>query len=109
MRLLVITPPLAHSTCSLALRLPTIILLTIGTMIGAIWAGASWGAYWQWDPKEVWALITLLLYCVPLHRGDKELLKTTRQYHIFMLVSYLSVLMTYLGVTYLLGGLHSYG
>ena len=97
------------TTLSRHLLIPAVILLTIGIMIGAIWAGASWGAYWQWDPKEVWALITLLLYCVPLHRGDKGLLKTTRQYHIFMLVSYLSVLMTYLGVTYLLGGLHSYG
>ena len=97
------------TTLSRNLLAPAVVLLCMGIIIGAIWAGSAWGNYWQWDPKEVWALITLLSYCIPLHRNLKGGLKTARQYHIFMLAAYLSVLMTYLGVTYLLGGLHSYG
>lgn len=54
---------------------PAVNLLCIGIIIGAIWAGCAWGNYWQWAPKEVWALITLLLYSIPLHRNDKGALK----------------------------------
>ena len=87
---------------------PAVNLLCIGIIIGAIWAGSALGNCWQWDPKEVWALITLLLYSIPLHRNDKGALKTARHYHIFMLAAYLALLMTYFGVNYFLGEMHAF-
>jgi len=72
------------------------VLLNIGNILGAVWANESWGRYWGWDPKETWTLITILVYAIVLH------LKYTPFY------SYLSVLMTYFGVNFLLSGLHSY-
>ena len=58
---------------STAMLYPAVALLAAGIFIGAIWANVSWGNYWSWDPKEVWALITLLIYAAPLH---ERLLKT---------------------------------
>ncbi|MDE6324017.1 MAG: cytochrome c biogenesis protein CcsA [Paramuribaculum sp.] len=82
---------------------PATCLLTAGIFIGAVWADNSWGRYWGWDPKEVWALITMLVYCYPLH-----LHMSRRKYAVFCVVAFLSVVMTYFGVNYLLGGLHAY-
>lgn len=86
---------------------PATALLTIGIFIGAIWANISWGRYWGWDSKEVWALITMLIYAVPLH-GEIKWIKQPLHVHIYMLLAFLSVLMTYFGVNYFLAGMHSY-
>lgn len=85
-----------------------VLLLAIGIFLGAVWANVSWGRYWGWDPKEVWALITLLVYSVPLHRKSIKLLQNPKYYHLYMLLAFLTVLMTYFGVNYFLGGMHSY-
>ena len=82
---------------------PALALLNFGIFIGAVWANISWGNYWSWDPKETWALITLMVYAVPVHRSFPS-----RMYRLYMIVAFLSILMTYLGVNYFLGGMHSY-
>lgn len=87
---------------------PAVSLLGIGIFIGAIWANVSWGNYWGWDPKEVWALITFMVYAIALHATILPKLNKPSAYHIFMLFAFLTVLMTYFGVNYLLGGMHSY-
>ncbi len=86
---------------------PAVTLLAIGIFIGAIWANVSWGKYWGWDSKEVWALITLLIYAAPLH-SDIKWMKKPLHVHTYMLLAFLSVLMTYFGVNYFLAGMHSY-
>lgn len=86
---------------------PAVALLAIGIFIGAIWANVSWGRYWSWDSKETWALITMLIYSAPLH-ADIKWLRKAQHMHIYMLLAFLSVLMTYFGVNYFLSGMHSY-
>ncbi len=86
---------------------PAVSLLAIGIFIGAIWANVSWGRYWSWDSKETWALITMLIYCAPLH-SDIKWFRTPLNIHIYMLLAFLSVLMTYFGANYFLAGMHSY-
>lgn len=86
---------------------PAVALIAIGIFIGAIWANVSWGRYWSWDSKETWALITMLIYSAPLHAEIKWLRKAQHM-HIYMLLAFLSVLMTYFGVNYFLSGMHSY-
>lgn len=93
---------------SLRLLRPAVCCLTIGIFIGAVWANVSWGRYWGWDPKEVWALITLLLYAAPLHAKSLPAFKKPLLFHVYCVVAFLSVLFTYFGVNYLLGGLHAY-
>ncbi len=83
-------------------------LLTIGTFLGGIWANESWGRYWGWDPKETWALVTILVYTFIAHMGYTPGLKTDYNYALFTLVGFSSVIMTYFGVNYYLSGLHSY-
>ena len=87
---------------------PAVFLLAGGIFLGAVWANVSWGKYWSWDPKEVWALITLLVYAVPLHRTTFLAPHRPVAYHLYMLIAFFSVLMTYFGVNYFLGGMHSY-
>lgn len=87
---------------------PAVFLLAGGIFLGAGWANVSWGKYWSWDPKEVWALITLLVYAVPLHRTTFFAPHRPVAYHLYMLIAFFSVLMTYFGVNYFLGGMHSY-
>jgi len=84
-------------------------LLSIGTFLGAVWANESWGRYWGWDPKETWALITMLVYAITAH-----LRLVKRWYNVWLfnfasVLSFFSVLMTYLGVNFFLSGMHSYG
>ena len=86
---------------------PAISFLAIGIFIGAIWANVSWGRYWSWDSKEVWTLITMLIYAAPLH-SDIQWLRKPYHVHIYMIIAFLSVLMTYFGVNYFLAGMHSY-
>ena len=85
---------------------PALLLLCYGIFIGAIWANVSWGNYWSWDPKETWALITLMIYAAPAHRSFSNM--SPRKYHLYMTVAFFTILMTYLGVNYFLGGMHSY-
>ena len=112
-------------------RLSTILLypaefcLMAGIFIGAVWANMSWGRYWGWDPKETWALITMLVYALLLHfpwlknknevnralAAEKSKIinhKFEIYYHISSIIAFFFVLFTYFGVSYLLGGLHSY-
>ena len=99
---------------SQVLLYPALFCLTAGIFIGAVWANMSWGRYWGWDPKETWALITMLVYALLLHWPWMKKLfavsdrKSEIIYHIFCVVAFLFVLFTYFGVNHLLGGLHSY-
>lgn len=83
-------------------------LLTIGTFLGAVWANVSWGRYWAWDPKETWALITVIIYAIVLHFRIVPKFKSRLLFNISALIAYASVLMTYFGVNFYLAGLHSY-
>ena len=94
------------SDVSRMLLYPALFCMTAGIFIGAIWANVSWGTYWSWDPKETWALITLMIYAAPAHRTFSNL--STMKYHIYMALAFFTILMTYLGVNYFLGGMHSY-
>ncbi|MCR4613612.1 MAG: cytochrome c biogenesis protein CcsA [Bacteroidaceae bacterium] len=87
---------------------PAVLLLAIGIFLGAIWANVSWGSYWSWDPKEVWALVTMIVYGIAFHRQSLSFLRRPLFFHLYMLFAFLTVLMTYFGVNYLLGGMHSY-
>ena len=87
---------------------PSITALGFGIFIGAIWANISWGTYWSWDPKETWALITLMTYAIAVHTNSIPQLRKPLNYHIFMTFAFLTILMTYFGVNYFLGGMHSY-
>lgn len=87
---------------------PAIFLLTVGIFVGAVWANVSWGRYWGWDPKEVWALITMLVYALALHPSSLPLFRKPMFFHFFSIIAFLTVLVTYFGVNFLLGGMHSY-
>lgn len=87
---------------------PALFLLVTGVFAGAVWANISWGRYWGWDPKEVWALITVIVYSFPVHAASLQRFRSPLFLHLFFVLSFLSVLFTYFGVNYILGGLHSY-
>lgn len=93
---------------SLLILCPAVFLLTFGTFLGAVWANVSWGSYWSWDPKETWALVTLLIYAFALHGGALPCFRKPRFFHIYCILAFLAVLMTYFGVNLFLGGMHSY-
>lgn len=95
-------------TLSLLFLYPALATLAAGIFIGAVWANVSWGTYWSWDPKEVWALITMMVYAVGIHAESMPSLRRPLVYHVFMTATFLTVLMTYFGVNYVLGGMHSY-
>ncbi len=86
-----------------------VLLVAAGTILGGVWADFSWGRFWGWDAKEVWALITLLVYLVPLH-GRFAGWVNTFGLMAASVACYSSVLMAWYGVNFVLGiGLHSYG
>ena len=87
---------------------PAVFLLVIGIFIGAVWANVSWGRYWGWDPKEVWALITFLIYALPLHSISLSWFRKPIFFHSSMVFAFITVVITYFGVNFFLGGLHSY-
>ena len=87
---------------------PAITTLGIGIFIGAIWANVSWGQYWSWDPKEVWALITFMFYAIVIHKKSLPIFNRPLYYHIYTTVAFAMILMTYFGVNYFLGGMHYY-
>lgn len=88
---------------------PATLLLGVGIFMGAIWANVSWGRYWAWDPKEVWALICFMIYGIGFHLDNLPCLRKPKAFHLFAILAFFSVLMTYFGVNLLMGGLHSYG
>lgn len=83
-------------------------MLSVGTFLGGVWANESWGRYWGWDPKETWALITMLIYAIVAHLPRIPFFKSNALYSGITFISFSSVLMTFLGVNYFLSGLHSY-
>ena len=87
---------------------PAITTLGLGIFIGAIWANISWGNYWSWDPKETWALITFMVYAVLLHLQSVPALRAPQRFHLYTTIAFLTIVMTYFGVNYVLGGMHSY-
>ena len=91
-----------------AMLYPATMLLASGIFVGAVWANLSWGRYWGWDPKEVWALVTLLVCSVAFHTHSLRFIAKPVTFHIFCIVAFVAVLFTFFGVNYLLGGLHSY-
>ncbi len=83
-------------------------MLTIGTFLGGVWANESWGRYWGWDPKETWALVSVLVYSFITHMRFIPGLKSKFAFNLASLIGYFSILMTYFGVNFYLSGLHSY-
>ena len=86
-----------------------LILMTIGTFMGAVWANESWGRYWGWDPKETWALITMVVYAIVTHLHLLRKWYNIWSFNLCSVIAFTSVLMTYFGVNYFLSGMHSYG
>jgi len=85
-----------------------LILLTIGNFLGGVWANESWGRYWGWDPKETWALASIIFYSFVLHMRFIPGLQSLYAFNLASLLAYASILMTYFGVNFYLSGLHSY-
>lgn len=83
-------------------------LLSIGTFLGGVWANESWGRYWAWDPKETWALISIIIYAAVLHFHFIPGLKGKFVLNVASLFAFFSIIMTSFGVNYYLTGLHSY-
>ncbi len=87
-----------------------LVLATIGTFLGAVWANESWGRYWGWDAKETWALIIVLTYTLVLHMRFIPKLKGKYAFNVASVLGFASVIMTFVGVNYYLSkGMHSYG
>ena len=91
-----------------AMLYPATMLLATGIFIGAIWANISWGRYWGWDPKEVWALVTLLICSFTFHTHSLPFMAKPLFFHKYCIIIFLIMLFTYIGVNFLLGGMHSY-
>ena len=87
---------------------PAVFLLAFGTFLGGVWANISWGNYWAWDPKETWALVTLMIYSFALHGTSLRAPGRPRLFHLFCILAFLAVLVTYFGVNLFFGGVHAY-
>jgi len=85
-----------------------LVMLTIGNFLGGQWANESWGRYWGWDPKETWALISIMVYSFILHLRLVPGLRSKFVFNVASVVAFASILMTYFGVNFYLSGLHSY-
>ena len=83
-------------------------MLTVGTFLGGVWANESWGRYWGWDPKETWALISVLVYSFILHMRWIPGLRGKFSFNFISVIGFFSIIMTYFGVNFYLSGLHSY-
>ena len=79
-----------------------------GTILGGIWGDQSWGRFWGWDPKETWALVTILVYTVVVHLRFVKSMRGIFAFNVASLLAFSSVVMTYFGVNYYLSGMHSY-
>lgn len=87
---------------------PAVLCLATGIFLGAVWANVSWGTYWSWDPKESWALVCLIMYSIPLHQESLPWFRKDSHYRLYSILCLACLMMTYFGVNYLLGGMHSY-
>jgi cytochrome c-type biogenesis protein CcsB len=85
-----------------------LIMLTIGNFLGGQWANESWGRYWGWDPKETWALISIMVYAFVIHSRFVPALRGKWIFNLMSIFAFLSILFTYFGVNFHLVGLHSY-
>ena len=85
-----------------------LVMLTIGNFLGGQWANESWGRYWGWDPKETWALISIMVYAFVIHMRLVPGLRSRWFFNLMAVIAYSSILMTYFGVNFYLAGLHSY-
>lgn len=85
-----------------------LILLTIGNFLGGQWANESWGRYWGWDPKETWALISIMVYAFVIHARFVPSLRGKWTFNLMSMFAFVSILFTYYGVNFHLVGLHSY-
>jgi cytochrome c-type biogenesis protein CcsB len=85
-----------------------LVMLTIGNFLGGQWANESWGRYWGWDPKETWALISIMIYAFVIHMRLVPGLRGKWIYNVASIAAYGSIMMTYFGVNFYLTGLHSY-
>ena len=85
-----------------------LIMLTIGNFLGGMWANESWGRYWGWDPKETWALISIMIYAFVIHMRLIPGLRSRWLFNLASIIAFASILMTYFGVNFYLSGLHSY-
>ncbi|MDR2064748.1 MAG: cytochrome c biogenesis protein CcsA [Prevotellaceae bacterium] len=91
-----------------SLLYPALFMLAAGIFIGAVWANISWGRYWGWDAKETWALITMLVYAVPVHGSSFSMFRNPVKFHTYCIFAFFAVAVTFFGVSYFLGGIHSY-
>ena len=85
-----------------------LVMLTIGNFLGGMWANESWGRYWGWDPKETWALISILVYAFVLHMRLIPKMRGAWLFNLMSIIAFASIVMTYFGVNFYLVGLHSY-
>ena len=85
-----------------------LVLLTIGNFLGGMWANESWGRYWGWDPKETWALISIMVYAFVIHMRLVPGLRGRYGFNLASIIAFASILMTYFGVNFYLSGLHAY-
>ena len=85
-----------------------LVMLTIGNFLGGMWANESWGRYWGWDPKETWALISIIIYTAVLHLRIVPKLNNKWLFNLLSIISFGAIMMTYFGVNFYLVGLHSY-
>ncbi len=85
-----------------------LVMLTIGNFLGGQWANESWGRYWGWDPKETWALISIMIYAFVIHMRLVPGLRSRWFFNLMAIVAFASIMMTYFGVNFYLSGLHSY-
>ncbi|RZJ71027.1 cytochrome c biogenesis protein CcsA [Flavobacterium sp.] len=85
-----------------------LVMLSIGNFLGGQWANESWGRYWGWDPKETWALISIMIYAFVVHMRLVPGLKSAWAFNVASVFAFYSIMMTYFGVNFYLSGLHSY-
>ena len=85
-----------------------LVMLTIGNFLGGQWANESWGRYWGWDPKETWALVSIMVYAFVIHMRLVPGMRSRWLFNFMAIVAFASIMMTYFGVNFYLSGLHSY-
>lgn len=99
---------LSAGTCGTRMLLPALTSLAGGIIVGSVWAAGAWGRYWSWDPKETWALLTMLVYALPVHISRLRFMRRRLALQVYFLLAFLIVLFTWFGVPYLFAGMHSY-
>lgn len=85
-----------------------LVMLTIGNFLGGQWANESWGRYWGWDPKETWALVSIMVYAFVIHMRFVPFFRGLFVFNFSSIIAFYAILMTYFGVNFYLSGLHSY-